>query len=352
MPELFVFKAGKYPQGDWPEERVKKLVNAYDPENSYEAPAVIGHQFLGTGDAYQYAHGWVESLRMDKDGKVYAVIPEFSRKARQAIIEKKLRYVSVEIFENDKINEGEAPYLKAVALLGRDTPAVQGTKIPAMFNVLSGGVVNTVDEKNHISIFTRKVKPEEIKLLSAERQKEGEISMDALEELKAENKELEDENKQLEAENKELEAKIEDLESKIPELKRIAGELAGFRKEYENLNSAKKKQEAETFYGKLRDDGKLPPAQFEKAVALDARLGEEDRKEMRAMFAALETKADLTGKHYADKKNASAPPASGDGLSAKIRAFQKEHKLASFADAASALHAEKPELFEEEDGND
>ncbi|MDR1587299.1 MAG: hypothetical protein LBS57_07590 [Treponema sp.] len=328
MPELFVFKAGKYPQGDWPEERVKQMVDAYDPENKIEAPAVIGHRAFALRDADQYAHGWVESLRMDKDGKVYAVIPEFSLEARHAIAEKKLRYISVEIYEFDKVTKGEPPYLKAVALLGRDNPAVTGTKIPAFFSLATGGVVNTVDEETHISTFTRRVSAEEFKTLSAEGQEtredntmgKGESSQSA----------------------EELIAKLEESEKKI----------AAFQKENEELKNAGRKQEAEAFFGSLRDEGKLPPALFEKAVALDVRLPEEDRKEIRAMFSVLEAKVDLSGSHRADKKNAPAPAASDADLTAKIRAFQKEKKLASFADAADALYAEKPELFDGEDSND
>jgi hypothetical protein len=50
--ELLIFKAGRYPQGDWPKERVKKLVDAYDPEKFYDAPLVIGHRWYGTDDSY------------------------------------------------------------------------------------------------------------------------------------------------------------------------------------------------------------------------------------------------------------------------------------------------------------
>ena len=332
MPELFVFKAGKYPKGDWPQERVKKLVDAYNPEERYEAPAVIGHQFLGVGDAYQYAHGWVKSVRMDNDGKVYAEIPEFSEEARRAIMEKKLRYISVEIFENDKVDKNESPYLRAIALLGRDTPAVTGTKIPAIFSLVSGGVVNTVDEENHISTFTRKVNDEDIKLLSTcgQEPNEEEAGMKTAEELQAE---------------------LEKSNARIAELEKSSGELAAFRKENEALKAANSKKDAEAFFGRLRDEGKLPPAQYDKAVALDVRLDEEGRKELRAMFSSLEVKVDLSGKHAADKKNASTTAASNAALTAKIRAFQKEHKLESFAEAAAAMYAEKPELFEEEERN-
>ncbi|MDR0487046.1 MAG: hypothetical protein LBG91_02240 [Treponema sp.] len=335
MPELFVFKAGKYPQGDWPEERVKKLVDAYDPVNNLEAPAVIGHQAFAVRDADQYAHGWVESMRMDRDGKVYAVVNDFSLEARHAIAEKKLRCISVEIFEFDKINKDDAPYLRAVALLGRDTPAVTGTKIPAMFSSLfSGGVVNTADEENHVSTFSRKLNAEDIKTLSFEgrekTQEESEMAKTA----------------------EELQAELEKSNAKIAELEKSASELAAFKKENEELKNAGKKNEAEAYFGKLRDDGKLPPAVFEKAVSFDARLGESERKEFRALFSALEAKVDLSGKHFADKKKAPVAAAGSAALTAKIRAFQKEKKLASFAEAADALFAEKPELFEEEESND
>jgi len=337
LPELFVFKAGKYPQGDWPVERVQQMVDAYDPVNGIEAPAVIGHRAFALRDADQFAHGWVKSVRMDKDGRVFATIDNFSLEARHAIAEGKLRYISVELYEFDKVNKGEPPYLKAIALLGRDTPAVTGTKIPAMFSLksfLSGGVVNTADEENHLSTFTRKVNAEDIQALSfeGEEKTQEESVMKTAEELQAE---------------------LEKSNARIAELEKSAGELAAFKKENEELKSAGKKQEAEAFFGKLRDEGKLPPAQFDKAVALDARLpGEEERKEFRALFSALDAKVDLSGKHKADKKNAPATAAGTSDLTAKIKAFQKEKKLASFADAANALYAEKPELFEEEGSND
>jgi hypothetical protein len=331
MAELFVFKAGKYPQGDWSEERVKKLVDAYDPENKIEAPAVIGHRSFAMRDADQFAHGWVEGLRMDKDGKVYATINNFSLEARHAIAEKKLRYISVEIYEFDKINKDDAPYLKAVALLGRDTPAVTGTKIPAMFSSLfSGGVVNTTDEENHISIFTRKVNAEDIQSLSANDGKNAKGQKNQQEDF----------------------AMSKTAEELAKELEESNSKAAAFQKELADLKDAGRKTEAETFYSKLRDEGKLPPAILEKAVALDTRLGEEDRKEFRFLFSAFETKVDLSGKHTADKKTAPAPSAGSADLTAKIRAFQMEKGMASFEEAAIALHTEKPELFEEVESHD
>ena len=136
------------------------------------------------------------------------------------------------------------------------------------------------------------------------------------------------------------------------ELEKSKADAAAFQKELADLKNEGRKTEAEAFFGRLRDGGKLPPAIFEKAVALDTRLGEEDRKEFRALFSALETKVDLSGKHTADKKNAPAPAADAAELTAKIRAYQKEKKLASFEEAANAMYADKPELFEEGESHD
>ncbi|MDR0512053.1 MAG: hypothetical protein LBG93_02985 [Treponema sp.] len=323
MPEFYVFKAGKYDQGDWPLERVQKLVDAYDPEKNLEAPVVIGHRYFAAGDADQYAHGWVKSLRIGKGGKVYATIDEFSTEARHAIADKKLRYISIEILEFDKHNKDEPPYLRAVALLGRDTPAVAGTKIPTMFtlvNLAAGGVVNTVDAEKNTSTFTRKVKEGEIKALFRKEQEitQEDAGMDKTAEYKA-------------------------------ALEKQSAELAAFKRENEELKSAGKKQDAESFFSKLRDEGKLPPAMFDRAVALDARLGEEDRKEMRALFSDLKAQVDLSGKHTADKKNGSVSAGSSSDLTAKIKVFQKEHGIASFGEAAAVLYSKQPEIFEEEE---
>jgi hypothetical protein len=327
MPELMIFKVGKYPQGDWPKERVQKLVDAYDPEKMWDAPVVIGHRYYSATDEAQFAHGWVKSLRMDGAGKVWANVPEFSAEAKKAMAENKLRYVSAEIYELDK-NENDsaqAPYLRAVALLGRDSPQIPTARLPSLFGFLDQGTVTTVNEKEHIAVFTRKVNAEDIQTLSCQ----------------GDSKPEEDNSMGKTAEDP---RNAEELRA---ELEKTKNDLAAFQKEYSDLKDAGRKQEAETFFGKLRDEGKLPPVLFEQAVTLDARLGDADRKDFRVLFSRLEQTVDLSGTHTADKKNAPAPAASGADLTAKIRAFQKERNFASFADASVALYAEKPDLFKE-----
>jgi hypothetical protein len=187
MAELMIFKAGKYPQGDWSKERVKKLVEAYDPERYCEAPLVIGHRFFGADDEYQDAHGWVRSLRMDGGGRVYADVAEVSADLKRKVAEKKLKYMSAEIYEYDKEDEKRAPYLRAIALLGRDTPAVAGAKLPAYFSLAPGGTACFAKAEEHTTVFTGKVSAAEIKTLACDAGKgdEQERGMEELEKLRA-----------------------------------------------------------------------------------------------------------------------------------------------------------------------
>jgi hypothetical protein len=310
-----IFKAGKYPQGEWPKERVQKMVDAYDPEKKTEAPVVIGHRYYGNSDEYQFAHGWVKRLRMDGAGKVYADIPEFSAEVKKAIAENKLRYISAEIYERDKDDPENTPYLRAVALLGRDSPAIPSTRLPALFGFMDSGVLTELPEPEHIVAFTRRVSTKEIQSLSIEETKHQEDrSVDKTEELQAEL------------------TKKEEL-------------LAAFKQENNELKRAAKKAESEVYFGKLRDQGKLTPAVFKQAVDFDIQLDVAAQKAFRAFFEQAKPIADLSGRHYADKKNAQPPGASGFSLAARIRAFQVERGLSSFEDAAKILHGENPALF-------
>lgn len=150
--------------------------------------------------------------------------------------------------------------------------------------------------------------------------------------------------------NEELEKLKAQFAQQNAELKQAQEQIAAYKKENGDLKNASCKQEAETFYAKLRDEGKLPPAQFDRVVALDATLGETERKEFRVIFGEMEMKVDLSGCHAAPKNRAATTPGSDASVTAKIRAFQKEKNFESFADAAEAYYAENPGAFEEEGG--
>jgi hypothetical protein len=314
-----IFKAGKYPQGDWPKERVQKMVDAYDSEKNAAAPVVIGHRYWGDSDEYQFAHGWVEGLRMDGAGKVYANIPEFSAEIKKAMAENKLRYISAEIYEPDKADSAQTPYLRAVALLGRDSPAIPSTRLPTLFGFMDSGTITSTDEQEHTVTFTRRVNSKEIQNLSVQ-----------------------------ETNNHKEDTTVDKIEELQAELTKKEEMLAAFKKENNELKLIGKKAESEAYFEKLRDEGKLPPAIFKQAVDFDVQLDAEAQKEFRAFFEQAKPILDFSGKHIADKKIAQDQGASGFSLTARIRAFQKERNLSSFKDAADILHTENPALFEEE----
>jgi hypothetical protein len=312
MPELMIFRTGKYPQGDWPKERVQRMVDAYDTEKNIDAPVVIGHRYYSADDDAQDAHGWVKGLRMDGAGKVFAYVPEFSADVKKKVVEGKLRYISAEIYEFDKLDAERPPYLKAIALLGRDTPAVPGTKI-TLFTLMAGGGLAVVDETEHVTAFTRKASAEEYRSLTEIHTDKEEPCMDEAT-LKA-------------------------------ELAKKDAQVSAFKQELEALKAVERKKDAVAYFGKLRDEGKLFPGLFDQTVAFDTGLADEQRKAFRALFGELHQTVDLSGNHIADKTHAASATESTT-LMAKIRAFQKEKHFASFEDAAGALYAEHPKLFE------
>jgi hypothetical protein len=259
---------------------------------------------------------------MDGAGKVFAEVESVSDKVREKVAGKRLRYMSVEIYENDKVEASRPPYLRAIALLGRDTPAVAGARLPAVFSLAAGGIVGQKSGEENIAVFSQKLNADVIKTFSAET-----------------GKGTEEEN-------------VEELEKLKAEFAAQNERLAALQKENENLKNAGKQSEALAFFGELRDGGRLAPALCEKAVALDTKLGEEERRDFRALFAGAGTVLDLSGNHAAPKGKAPEAGTQSAGLTAKVRAFQKEKGIATFADAADAFYAAHPEAFEEEGGKD
>ncbi|RJP20725.1 MAG: hypothetical protein C4529_08920 [Deltaproteobacteria bacterium] len=109
-----VFRAGKYPQGEFPRSAVEAVAKHYDPSFS-EAPITIDHAKSGP------AFGWIEEARAVGDDLQVAfrdVAPEF----KESVDVGRYRKVSIELFRR---LEGRAPYLKAVTFLGATPPQIK-----------------------------------------------------------------------------------------------------------------------------------------------------------------------------------------------------------------------------------
>lgn len=110
-----VFKAGKYPQGDFTEKEIEKIASNYDPKFC-EAPITIDHQQSGP------AYGWVNTVIADGD-KLKVSFKDVPESFEKDVNDGKYKKVSVELYRN---LEGKGAYLKAVSFLGAAIPQVKG----------------------------------------------------------------------------------------------------------------------------------------------------------------------------------------------------------------------------------
>lgn len=123
-----IFKAGKYtPQGEFTNQHLLDIAQAYDPENIHEAPLVVGHNHLFTGEPRALA--WVKSLRTSA-GELQAEFTDVSPELERMIKSKEFKRCSVELgkveFLNSDGTTNEKWYLFAVALT--NMPAVGSLK--------------------------------------------------------------------------------------------------------------------------------------------------------------------------------------------------------------------------------
>lgn len=122
MSKLFeIFKAGKYPQGDYPEDKVRAIFENYDPA-WFKAPFTVEHAKSGP------AFGYVETLEFS-DGKLKASADDINEQLKELIKAKNFGPVSVEIFREVDKEGKKIPYLGAVSFLGVKPPAIKGMEL-------------------------------------------------------------------------------------------------------------------------------------------------------------------------------------------------------------------------------
>jgi len=125
-----VFRAGRYPQGEFTEEHLREIAETYDP-SWHEAPVVVGHP--RTDDP---AYGWVSAVKAEGGRllvKLRQVVPEFADAVRRGL------YKKVSVALSRVIGKGRW-YLKHVGFLGAAAPQVKGLA-PVTFVADEGDVV-------------------------------------------------------------------------------------------------------------------------------------------------------------------------------------------------------------------
>ena len=121
MKNIDIFRAGKWNGDEYSIEDLDHMVSAFN-KVGFQVPVKLGHGPQPDGRAF----GWVASLRRQGD-KLIANLRDIPKRVYDIIKERGLDTVSSEIFWNLKRNGTTFPrVLKAVALLGAETPGVSG----------------------------------------------------------------------------------------------------------------------------------------------------------------------------------------------------------------------------------
>ncbi len=110
-----IFRAGNYPQRSVSAEDIAAIAANYDA-SFQEAPISIFHW----GDGYAY--GWIKELKAEGDS-LMACFKDVTDDLKELVALKKLKNHSIELYED--LN-GKGLYLKALAMLGTEAPAVKG----------------------------------------------------------------------------------------------------------------------------------------------------------------------------------------------------------------------------------
>ena len=354
---------GEYPQGSWPIERVRRLVEAYDPVNGIEAPAVVGHMdnVLVERLENELAYGWVKALSTNEAGEVFADIPneEISPQLKTWITDRNLRYVSAEIAERDLKEAETPPYLVRVAFLGRSIPAVNTARVPSLFRKLLevvgfGRREEAPSDGVQMVHFCRRLPDGAVGELLAMAAVAGAGSAAANAELNTASASLAGKGPAAFQSGMEVSTMGEkELQEEVARLKAENGTQANklklFAAAENDAKASAAKKDAEAYYGALRDSGKLTPAKFEKAVSVDIVLGEKERESLRALFAKDEVTPviGLGREHVATGDRTDGEKPLSGSLVKEIQSFAKKEKI-SYEDAARRLHEERPALFGQE----
>ena len=244
MKYFQVFKAGKYPQGEFTKKDVEEIAKNYDP-TFCEAPITIDHE--QTGPAY----GWVDKVKTD--GDILQVSFKDTPKSFQDDVNAgKYKKVSVELYKN---LEGKGHYLKAVSFLGAAIPQVKGLE-PVKF----------MDSESEIYEF--EVAEDETETFSQEE----------IDNLKKQVEDLENQIAKFKEKDKQKEQKLETIKSLKDKISALSDEVSTFKEKAEgkeqieqelnDIKTALKNKEYEDFIEKQINDGKLVPANKDVVLSI------------------------------------------------------------------------------------
>lgn len=235
-----VFRAGKYPQGDYTKKDVEAIAKNYNPKFC-EAPITIDHE--QTGPAY----GWVDKVKAE--GEILKVSFKDTPQAFQDDVNSgKYKKISIELYKN---LEGKGPYLKAVSFLGAAIPQVKGLE-PVKF------------KEAESEIFEFEVQTEDVEQFS---QEEIDDLKNQVADLEMQLAKFKESNKKMET-IKSLKEKISALTNEVTTFKEKAEGKEAIEQELNKIKTTLKNKEYEEFIETQINEGRLVPANKEVVLSV------------------------------------------------------------------------------------
>lgn len=285
-----IFAAGRWNGDDYTEQDMDAIVQSFEETKAKLRPYLkLGHgkkQTLIEKDELPSA-GFIDRVyRVGK--KLVADFSNIPDKIYELIKRRAYDRVSSEIFVNMKIGDKTYPYaLKAVALLGGETPAVQD--LNSILNLYQ----NDYESISFSSVQGCEVTTSDLNTKTESQEDAMSANIEEVvrqnTKLEAQVKSLESEIAELEKENKAMEQNFKATQSQAKEYKEKAESLEKNLKEFEHKAFEK---EVDMEVEKLFSDGKIVPAQkpFLSAILKGVKMNESTKS-----FS-------IEGKEYADVK--------------------------------------------------
>lgn len=228
-----VFRAGKYPQGEFTKKEVAEIAKNYDPKFC-EAPITIDHEQSGP------AYGWVDVAKAEGD-ILKVSFKDTPKEFQDDVNSGKYKKVSVELYKN---LEGKGHYLKAVSFLGAAIPQVKGLE-PIKF------------KEGESEFFEFEVETvEDTENFSAEEIEDLRKQVSDLETQIAKYKQKDQKIETI----KSLKEKISALTNEVSTFKEKAEGKEAIEQELNDIKTTLKNKEFEDFIEKQINAGKLVPA--------------------------------------------------------------------------------------------
>lgn len=324
-----IFAAGKWNGDTYTESDLDLLVKAFEETKDKLKPYLkLGHgdeQGILKADELPAA-GYVANVyRMGK--KLLADFVNVPEKVFQLIKNRAYSKVSSEIFQNIKINDKKYQWaLKAVALLGGETPAVHD-----LDEILALGYTQT----NADSSAEMRRYDFSTNLLTEKQEDIMEV-----EQLKKQNEELNEKVKTLSEQNQTLQDTQKKIEGGVEEIRKFADAQ---KTENEKLKQEKRFADISARVEKLVEGKKITPAQAEKVKALAVDLPSEKKFKIGAdefagsealLFSILEQNSNGLP---TDAKSEMGKTTSDD-LDSKAKEYSAKHSV-SYKDALLSVAA-------------